>query len=141
MKRIFALVAAAWGSLAVPVAAQSPSFDCGKARHPDELAICSMPALAQLDTIVAAGYAFLKAQHGRPFADQIGIPTWRMRQACQSDTDCIFARQVEAINAYRAAGAPVGVPSWALAAHSEAQPPSSPIQAVPSLVPDEEPTT
>jgi tetratricopeptide (TPR) repeat protein len=96
--------------------AQRPSFDCSKARFPDEFVICRTPQLAELDNLAAAGYAFLKSTRGRPFADQIGIPFWRLRQACQSDAYCIRQRQIEAINAYQAAGAPVSTPTWASAA-------------------------
>ena len=39
-----------------------PSFDCTKARQPDEFTICATPALAELDNIVAAGYGYLKAR-------------------------------------------------------------------------------
>ena len=90
--------------------AQSPSFDCNKARLPDEFAICGTPELAELDNLVAAAYGYLKSTRGRPFADQIGIPFWRLRQACQSDANCIRQRQIEAIGAYQAAGAPVLLP-------------------------------
>jgi uncharacterized protein len=93
--------------------AQRPSFDCSKARFPDEFVICRTPQLAELDNLVAAGYAYLKSIRGRPFADQIGIPFWRLRQACQSDASCIRQRQTEAINAYQRAGAPVSLPRWA----------------------------
>ena len=93
--------------------AQTPSFDCGKARFSDELTICRSPQLAELDNLVAAGYAFLKSTQGRSAADQVGIPLWRSRQSCQSDEACIRQREIEAINAYRAAGAPVSLPSWA----------------------------
>ncbi len=93
--------------------AQSPSFDCNKARLPDEFAICRSSHLAELDNLVAGRYAFLKSTQGRPAADQVGIPFWRLRQSCQSDEACIRQRQIEAIKAYHAAGAPVTLPSWA----------------------------
>ena len=57
-----------------------------------------------MDNVVAAAYAYLKTIRGRAYADQIGIPTWRLRQACQSDAGCIRQRQIEAIEAYQAAG-------------------------------------
>src|ERR1700722_1854190 len=88
-------------------AAQSPSFDCGKARLPDEIAICRTPELAELDNIIAAAYTYLKSTRGRAYADQVGIPFWRLRQACQYDTGCIRQVQVQAINTYQAAGAPI----------------------------------
>ena len=56
----------------------SPSFDCNKARTPSEIGICRSPRLAELDNILAAGYAFIKKTQGRPAADVIGIPYWRL---------------------------------------------------------------
>jgi uncharacterized protein len=72
--------------------AQTPSFDCANARLPDEVAICQTQELARLDSVVAAAYSYLKSSRGRPFADQIGIPFWRARQACQYNIDCIRER-------------------------------------------------
>ena len=101
-------------------AAQSPSFDCGKAHLPDEIAICRTPELAELDNIIAAAYAYLKSTRGRGYADQVGIPFWRLRQACQYDAGCIRQVQVQAINAYQAAGAPIVMPQPSMAGASEA---------------------
>jgi uncharacterized protein len=92
-----------------PAAAQSPSFDCGRARLPDEIAICRTPELAELDNLIAVAYAYLKSTRGKAYADQVGIPFWRLRQACRSDAGCISKVQVRAINAYQAAGAPIVV--------------------------------
>ena len=85
-------------------AAASPSFDCGKARFPDEITICRTPDLAEFDNVIAAAYTFLKSTRGRGYADQVGIPFWRLRQACQYDPGCIRQAQIQAINAYQAAG-------------------------------------
>jgi len=87
--------------------AQTPSFDRARVRLPDEVAICQTQELARLDGMVAAAYSYLKSTRGRSFADQIGIPFWRARQACQYDVDCIRARQMEEIAAFRAAGVPI----------------------------------
>ena len=87
--------------------AQTPSFDCARAHLPDEVAICQTQELARLEGVVAAAYSYLKSTRGRSFADQIGIPFWRARQACQYDVDCIRARQMEEIAAFRAAGVPI----------------------------------
>src|SRR5277367_3381090 len=62
----------------VPAATVSPSFDCNKARTPTEIEICRSPRLAELDNVLAAGYAFIKATQGRPAADVIGIPHWKL---------------------------------------------------------------
>ncbi|HXW20719.1 MAG TPA: trypsin-like peptidase domain-containing protein, partial [Roseiarcus sp.] len=106
-----ATLAALSFALCGEVLAATPSFDCAKARFPDEFAICESPQLAELDNIIAAGYGYLKTTRGGPYADTIGIPFWRMRQACQSDAVCIRVRQIEAIKAYQAAGAPVSIPT------------------------------
>jgi uncharacterized protein len=93
-----------------PAAAQSPSFDCNRAHLPDEIAICRTPELAEFDKVIAAAYAYLKSTRGRAYADQVGIPFWRLRLACQYDTACIRRVQVQAISAYQAAGAPIVMP-------------------------------
>ena len=108
--------------------AQSPSFDCSKARYPDEVAICRNPRLAELDECRSAAYAYLKSTRGRAFADEIGIPFWRLRQACQYDVACIRQRQIEAINSYQAAGAPIPIlrqsaPQQAFGGNAEAAAP------------------
>src|SRR6478736_1507793 len=44
------------GLLAGSVAANAASFDCAKAKTPDEKAICSSPALSDLDVEMATLY-------------------------------------------------------------------------------------
>ena len=107
-------------------AAASPSFDCGKARFPDEITICRTPELAEFDNVITAAYAFLKSTRGRAYADQVGIPFWRLRQACQYDPGCIRQVQIQAINAYHAAGAPISVPQRPLTGAFEATTPQDP---------------
>jgi uncharacterized protein len=101
--------------------AGGPSFDCNKARSPDEIAICASPELADLDNQVARGYAYVKSTQGGQSADALGIPLWRARQGCGADPDCIRQRQIQAILAYQAAGAPVSVPDPRLAGASPSQ--------------------
>jgi S1-C subfamily serine protease len=88
----------------------SPSFDCNKARARSEIEICHSPRLAELDNVLAAGYAFVKATRGRPAADVIGIPYWKLIAQCEGDADCIAERQSEEITALALAGAPVSLP-------------------------------
>jgi tetratricopeptide (TPR) repeat protein len=107
-------------------AAEGPSFDCGKARLPDEIAICRTPELAEFDSVIAAAYAYLKSTRGRAYADQVGIPFWRLRQSCQYDAGCIRQVQIQAINAYQAAGAPISVPQRPLTGAFEATTPQDP---------------
>ena len=110
------------GAATAPVAAVSPSFDCNKARTPSEIQICRSPRLAELDNILAAGYAFLKSTQGRPTADAIGVPYWRMIAQCEGDEGCIASRQTEEISALALAGAPVSLPTWASAPPAPPQP-------------------
>jgi uncharacterized protein len=42
--------------LASPASAAGPSFDCAKAKAPDEIAICGDEQLSQLDRLMAAAY-------------------------------------------------------------------------------------
>jgi uncharacterized protein len=105
---------------------EGPSFECSKARLPDEITICRTPELAEFDNVIAAGYAFLKSTRGRAYADQVGIPFWRLRQACQYDPGCIRQAQIQAINAYQAAGAPISVPQHPLTGAFEAATPQDP---------------
>lgn len=93
-----------WSAIA---AARGPSFNCRRATFPDEFVICRTPGLAALDNQIAAAYSRLRNARGRSFADEVKFPTLRRRQACRSDALCIRERQIEALNAYRAAGAPV----------------------------------
>ena len=93
-----------WSPIA---AARGPSFDCRKAAFPDEFVICRTAELSELDHRIATAYAHLRNARGRSFADEVKIPTLRRRQACRSDALCIRERQIEALNAYRTAGAPV----------------------------------
>lgn len=95
------------------VAAAGPSFDCSKASLPDEFAICASQELSELDNVIAAGYAFLRASTGNDNARKVGLPLLRMRQACQGNASCIRDRQIDAIKAYQQAGAPISLPAWA----------------------------
>src|SRR5271165_2135265 len=67
-----------------------------------------------------SAYAYLKSTRGRGYADQVGIPFWRLRQACQYDTGCIRQVQVQAINAYQVAGAPIVIPQPSMTGAFEA---------------------
>ncbi len=112
-----------------PIAGVNPSFDCNKARTPSEIEICRSPRLAELDNILAAGYAFIKTTQGRPAADAVGIPYWKAIAQCDGDEACIAQRQSEEIAALARAGAPVSLPAWA----------SNPANAPPSQSPGSPP--
>jgi hypothetical protein len=94
-----------------PVAGASPSFDCNKATTPSQIEICRSPRLAELDNILAAGYAFIKTTQGRPAADAIGILYWKAIAQCDGYEACIAQRQSEEIATLANAGAPGSLPA------------------------------
>ena len=93
-----------------PALAEAPSFDCSRARYDDEFKICSTPELAKLDKLTTSGYLYIKTSEGVSSADAVRVPFWKARHACGSDPDCIRKRQLQAIAAYRAEGAPISIP-------------------------------
>jgi len=50
MRRMPAVLAACFVSVALALPARAASFDCNKAKAPDEIAICTNPMLSALDS-------------------------------------------------------------------------------------------
>lgn len=68
---------------------EGPSFDCARARTPDEKAICDSAELSALDRLYSAGYQSLKkAGHGGE-AIAAARATLRLRGQCGADASCI----------------------------------------------------
>lgn len=105
-------VAAELPAAAEPQAKAVPSFDCNRAMAGDEIAICSNSKLSEMDNLTAAGFAFVRLEHGKSEATRVGRPLLRARQACGSDTSCILRRQIEAVQVYQSLGAPIILPHW-----------------------------
>src|SRR5208283_4095812 len=122
-----------------PVVGVSPSFDCNKARTPSEIEICRSPRLAELDNILASGYAFIKTNQGRPSADSIGIPYWKAIGQCEGDEACIAGRQSQEIVALARAGAPVSLPARVSGPANAPQQESSHAQATAEPAPASKP--
>ena len=91
-----------------------PSFDCAKAKTPDEIAICSNPELAELDNAADAGYEYVRGTKGAQFAKEVDRPLIRARQSCQANVICIKERQIEAIKKFHDLGASVNASFWYL---------------------------
>lgn len=83
--------------LAAPAAAD-PSFNCSKAKAPDELAICADPQLAKLDSLVAAAYGGFTPSF-QP-KQKVGQLLLHDRSDCGNDTACIAAVQWNALETY-----------------------------------------
>jgi uncharacterized protein len=134
-----ACVLLGWGlwlsAFFVPTSASaiSPSFNCGAASTPDEIAICNSDELSEMDNIMAAGFNFVRVRYGTTKARTVGRPLLKRRKACGSDQNCILAKQIEAIQAYQALGAPIRLPQWLTN-----PPPSAPVQFPPTT--SEQPT-
>ncbi len=79
-------------------AAADPSFDCSKAKAPDEVAICANPELARLDSLVAAAYAgYQPSFQSKPKVGKLFLGD---RASCGGDTACIAAVQWNALETY-----------------------------------------
>ncbi|PHM50275.1 lysozyme inhibitor LprI family protein [Xenorhabdus miraniensis] len=77
------------------------SFDCAKAKAPDEKAICSNPKLNDLDVEMSVKYHFLKGLFtmgvsGDMYDDQTA---WlKQRQKCKGNTACLLQSYHQRIN-------------------------------------------
>jgi len=92
-------------------AAHAASFDCANAKEPDEIAICSSPALSRLDTKMAAlwfsyekipflmGVSAERAEEAEAFLER--------RRACGADEDCLRTAYQERIRMLER-----GIESW-----------------------------
>lgn len=96
-----ALFGAAW--LAAP--ASAASFDCAKARTPDETAVCNTPALSALDSEMAGlWYAYQKAPllMGASGARQDEAQAFlQRRRQCGADRGCLARAYAERISQLR----------------------------------------
>ena len=89
----------------------APSFDCSKARLPDEKAICASADLSALDVALNDGYQRLIAKLGRATANKIHAPFLRQRHACKSDADCIAKVGANEIPMFQLVDASFGPPT------------------------------
>lgn len=80
-------------------ASADPSFDCGKARTPDEKAICSDPYLAQIDSLVADAYRTNETEF-QP-KKEVVARSLKDRAECGNDDACIAAVQLSSLQAYK----------------------------------------
>ena len=99
--------------------AQHPSFDCRRARSPDEITICSDSHLGELDSIGAMAFNFAKQ---RPGAHNLIANVQALllaRMACRSDKPCILQRQIEALRLYQSWNIPISIPDWVSRYRSE----------------------
>jgi uncharacterized protein len=97
--------------IALPASAQSPSFDCAKARLPDEKAVCSDEKLAQLDVTIATGLKQVSADQAKS-AREDAITGLTDRHACGSNKVCILDNQAALISTLEDYGAKVSLPPW-----------------------------
>jgi len=82
-----------------------PSFDCSKAKLPDERAICANSRLAELDQQVASGFRQVQKLKGNDFARNLGRRLLSERKKCGFNFGCIERNQLNAISQYKLYGA------------------------------------
>ncbi len=84
-----------WALVVLPLfieGAQAASFDCGRAKQPTEIAICSDRSLNDLDVEMATTYRLLRglfAMGNRGAMQDEQVAWLQDRNACGSDKDCI----------------------------------------------------
>lgn len=100
----------------VQVSGEGPSFNCGAASRPDEIAICSSSELSALDRVIATGFEGLRARYGDQNARSVLIPMLRERQTCGADAACIKRAQLTAVSAIQGRGVLVRLPEQSASA-------------------------
>lgn len=81
---------------------EGPSFDCSRARLPDERAICDSSELSKLDRLTTQGFQQLRSTRGKNVANRAGKKFLAERHQCGDDPVCIGRTQLSAISAFKA---------------------------------------
>lgn len=108
MKSLLAAVALAGAAFFATSHAYAigPSFDCGRAYHPDELMICANQRLAVADIMTSTAFYQAKRNNRRATLS-LTRDFLRRRAACGYSVACIYQEQVGIMILYRALGATV----------------------------------
>ena len=114
---IAALLALLTGLIS-PALAASPSFDCAKAKLPDEKAICANADLSALDVDLNAGYQATITALGKKKAANLNRTILRQRKACKANASCIAKTGQSALRVFMLA-APAFKPAVELTSESE----------------------
>jgi uncharacterized protein len=80
-------------------AGNGPSFDCSKAREPDEKAICADPQLAAIDQLIADAYKGFEPEFGGD-KKKIARALVADRHACGADVACIVSAMNNALETF-----------------------------------------
>ena len=91
--------------------AAEPSFDCQKAKAPDEHIICNDRRLAELDQAVAIASDQAAGGSGND-AREVVRETLAARHSCGEDSLCILDQQVKAVDTLADLGSKVSIPPW-----------------------------
>ncbi len=102
--------------VASPSFAAGPSFDCAKAKAPDEIAICADDQLAQLDQLMAAAYDEARRTTHKSEARAIAREGLAARKRCGSEKPCIMSVQVAVLLKLQDLGVGFAIPDWAMTA-------------------------
>jgi restriction system protein len=90
----------------------APSFDCSKARQPDETAVCGDAELSQLDRIANTAFKQLRARRSSNPSVIISLARefQNKRKQCSGDVECIRHSYVDLIKSFQEQGAAVQMP-------------------------------
>ena len=109
-----AVTAAVLALAAAPAATHAASFDCGRARTPDERAVCADRALNDQDVRMSVMFGFIRGLHAMGVAGAMGDAqrAWLARRRdCRADRTCLSrlyaARIAELQAAYDAIDKPL----------------------------------
>lgn len=91
--------------------AEAASFDCAKARTPDEHAVCGEPRLSALDYLLARAHAEAGKAGAADDVREVARDFMADRRACGSDRSCVLATYAAVLNRMSLRGASTGLPS------------------------------
>src|SRR5579863_2710101 len=104
-------------TIAFVPSAQAASFDCAKARAPEEVAVCADPQLSELDGLL--GTAFNEAKKFSKADPQdsrkvmaVATVFLKQRHACGARRPCLVASYAGALEGYVGLGAGATIPAW-----------------------------
>jgi uncharacterized protein len=95
-----------------------PSFDCRRAKAPDERVICNDSRLAELDQAVAIAYS-QTGSDSKEEAHKVVRESLAARHSCGGDRICILDQQINALDTLSDLGSKVPVPPWVGSYHIE----------------------
>jgi len=111
------LTVLAFFAIAFVPSAHAASFDCAKARAPEEFAVCADPQLSALDGLLGTAFAQAKKiskDDQEYFRKLMAVANVFLasRHACGARRPCLAASYAGALEGYVGLGSTVNIPGW-----------------------------